>query len=150
MIKDTLENVKRYYTLSDGIKKALLYIKENDLSNKADGKYLIDGEKLYINIDTYTTKNSADWEAHRNYIDIQYVVSGEEKIGICCDDYCIEKQSYDEVHDIEFFDGGNGDYITMRTGDFMVIYPHELHKPGIKLNDNIQVKKAVIKLAVDY
>ena len=150
MIKDSLVNAEKYYNLSAGIKKTFLYIKENDLQSMADGKYMIDGAKLYINVNTYTTKDSADWEVHKKYIDVQYIISGEEKIGICNKEICTDKISYDKDRDIEFFDGDGGDFITMKTGDFMVIFPDEIHKPGMKLNSNSRMKKAVIKLAVDY
>ena len=150
MIKDSLINAEKYYNLSEGIKKALCYIKEQNLSALADGKYLIDGEKFYININTYTTKDSADWELHKKYIDIQYIISGEEKIGLCSRKYSSDKIPYVPERDIEFLDGAGGDYITMETGDFMIILPDEIHKPGVKCNTNTTMKKAVIKLAIDY
>ena len=45
---------------------------------------------------------------------------------------------------------GSGDFYTMESGDFMIIYPDEIHKPGIKVNENKYVKKAILKVAVGY
>ncbi len=150
MIKDSIDRAELYYNLSDSVKRALSYVRDTNWAKIENGKYLIDGEKLYININSYKTKDLGDWEAHKQYIDIQYLISGEEKIGISRLDCCNSKIPYNTERDIEFYDGDCGDYITMRPGDFMIIYPHELHKPGIKSKDNIEVKKAVIKLAIDY
>ena len=149
MIKDTLSNAGKYCGISEGIKKALLYLSEID-EEINDGKYLIDGENFYVNINAYTTKDSADWEVHKKYIDVQFVISGEEKIGICDIALCKDKIPYDKEKDIAFLSGGYGDYITMKSGDFMVIFPEEIHKPGMKINETCKVKKAVIKLAIDY
>ena len=150
MIKDSLSNANRYYNLSNGIKKGLEYLQTNDISQIADGKYEIDGEKLFINVNSYQTKDNADWESHTKYIDIQFIKIGEEKIGICSRQDCETKIEYDTIKDIEFLSGEKGDYYTMKPQDFMIIYPDEIHKPGIKINENIYVKKAILKVAVGY
>ena len=150
MIKDKLSNANRYYSLSQGIKEGLEYLQANDISKMEDGKYEIIGDKLFINVNSYTSKDSADWESHTKYIDIQFVKIGEEKIGICDRKDCINKISYDEQKDIEFLTGEKGDFYTMESGDFMIIYPDEIHKPGIKVKENKYVKKAILKVAIGY
>lgn len=150
MIKDKLSNANRYYNLSKGIKEGLEYLKNNDISNIPNGKYEINGDKLFININSYNSKNDADWESHTKYIDIQYIKIGEEKIGICERKDCVTKTNYDEEKDIEFLSGEKGEFYTMEQEDIMIIFPGELHKPGIKVNENMYVKKAIIKVAVGY
>ena len=150
MIKDKLSNANRYYNLSKGIKEGLEYLKNNDISNLKDGRYEINGDKLFININSYTSKDDADWESHTKYIDIQYIKIGEEKIGICDRKDCVPKTVYDEEKDIEFLTGNKDSFYKMEENDFMIIFPNELHKPGIKVNENKYVKKAIIKVAVEY
>ena len=150
MIKDKLSNASRYYNLSKGIKEGLEYLIANDISQMEDGKYEINGDKLFINVNSYNSKDFADWESHTKYIDIQYIKIGEEKIGICSREDCLSKTAYDENKDIEFLTGDNGDFYTMASGDFMIIYPDEIHKPGIKVKENNYVKKAILKVAVEY
>ena len=149
MIKDKLINAERYFNLSSGIKKGLEFLKENDISLLDDGKYPIDGDKLFINVNSYNSKDSADWELHKKYIDIQFIKEGEERIGICDISDCEEKIPYSEDKDIEFLSGKTGDYYTMKPYDFMIIYPLEVHKPGIKVNERIFVKKAILKVLVE-
>lgn len=150
MIKDKLSNANRYYNLSAGIREGLEYLKNNDITNLEDGKYEINSDKLFINVNSYTSKDDADWESHTKYIDIQYIKIGKEKIGICDRNDCITKISYNEEKDIEFLSGEKGEFNTMEPEDFMIIFPNELHKPGIKVNENTYVKKAIIKVAVGY
>ena len=150
MIKDKLSNANRYYNLSRGIKEGLEYLKANDISKMEDGKYEINGENLFINVNSYNSKDFADWESHTKYIDIQFIRVGEEKIGICERKDCISKTDYNSEKDIEFLTGDKGDFYTMGSGDFMIIYPDEIHKPGIKVKDNKYVKKAILKVAVEY
>ena len=80
MIKDKLKNAKTYYNLGENLKKGLLWLEKNDLEKLADGRYEIDGDKVFASIQTYETKDDANYESHRNYIDIQYMINGCEKI----------------------------------------------------------------------
>ncbi len=150
MIKDKLSNANRYFNLSQGIKRGLEYLLSNDISQMQDGKYEIDGKNLFINVNSYNTKDDADWECHSEYIDIQFIKTGEEKIGICERKDCVQKTVYDSDKDIEFLTGNVGEYYRMEPYDFMIIYPEEIHKPGIKVEENIYVKKAILKVAVGY
>ena len=59
MIKDTLKNAKNYYPLSENLRKGFIWLQENTLNNLSDGKYLIDGDKIYASIQTYDTKKDA-------------------------------------------------------------------------------------------
>lgn len=150
MIKDKLENARNYYSLSSRIKEGLLWLKEKDLTAIADGKYLIDDEKLYASVQTYVTKIDAKYEAHRKYIDIQYIANGEEKIGVTNLSNCISCTDYDESKDIEFFDIEKKDeYLDLDEGYFMILYPQDAHKPSISKDKTSTVKKVVVKVAID-
>ena len=80
MIKDNLKYANLYYGISEGLKQGFEWLKHNSLENMSDGKYNI-SENIYANIQSYETKDNALYEAHRKYIDIQYMISGEEFIG---------------------------------------------------------------------
>jgi hypothetical protein len=64
--------------------KAFNFLKTFDLKKFDTGKYELEGKNLYVIVDEHTTRNEEDscFEAHRRYIDIQYIVEGEENIGI--------------------------------------------------------------------
>lgn len=149
MIKDCLKNAKTYYSLSENIKKGLVWLENTDLLNINDGKYLIDGEKVYASVQTYETKSDAKYESHRRYIDIQYMIKGEEKIGVTDLSNCKTCIEYDIDKDLEFYDNcSDEEFLALETGQFLILYPHDAHKPSISKGQKKNVKKVVVKVAI--
>ena len=149
MIKDTLNNSKIYYSLSENIKKGLMWLEANDLIEIDDGKYLIDGNNVYASVQTYETKEDAKYESHRKYIDIQYMITGEEKIGVTDLSNCKSCIEYDSERDLEFYDiDCEDEYIALDKGQFLILFPHDAHKPSISKNKKNTVKKVVVKVAI--
>ena len=74
--------MKNFCNLSERLKTALEYLKKTDLKSKPDGKYDILKDEIYINIQEYDTKEEQNckWEAHKRYIDIQYMISGSDSL----------------------------------------------------------------------
>lgn len=150
MIKDRLINAKLYYFLSDNIKRGFLWLEKTDLNSIADGRYEIDGENVYASVQTYETKDDAKYESHRKYIDIQYMIKGEELIGVTDSENCTTCIEYDSEKDLEFYDiNTNEEFFELKSGQFMLFYPHDLHKPSIKKCQRKLVKKVVVKVAVE-
>lgn len=137
MIKDKLN--KR-------IVEGLNYLASTDFTNVEDGRHDLT-DYLYANIQTYQTKEDALFEAHRDYIDIQYIISGEEKIGVTDYSSCTEAIAYDKEKDIEFLNG-NGEYYPLKEGEYMILYPQDAHKPSISLNNQSTVRKVVVKVRI--
>ena len=148
MIKDRLKNAETYYTLSDGIKKGLQWLAESDLKTLEKGKYFIDNDDIYANVDEYETKENADFEAHRKYIDIQYMVDGEEFIGVTDIENCKTCIKYDETKDLEFFTAKDC-FQTLKNGEFLILFPHDAHKPCITINEKCKCKKIVVKVKIN-
>ena len=65
--------------------KALLFLKTTDLEKINIGRHELDGNNLFVLVDEYITREEKEtqFEAHKKYADIQYLVFGQEKIGIC-------------------------------------------------------------------
>ena len=137
MIKDKLNK-----KVVDGLE----FLAKTDFSRLEDGRHVIN-DYMYVNVETYQTKEDALFEAHRDYIDIQYIISGEEKIGVTKYSDCTENTPYDKERDIEFLNG-EGEFYPMKTGDYMILYPTDAHKPSISLNEKATVRKAVVKVRV--
>lgn len=150
MIVDSLMNAKTYYGISDSIKKALEYLKAHDLRSIEPGKYEIDGDALFINVGSEYSPKSAEegiWEAHRDYIDVQYVIEGCEYMGYANIDTLSVVQEYSKDTDTVLFEG-KGDRILVTEGDFIVFFPQDGHMPGIRAHVNQKSRKAVIKVRV--
>ena len=147
MIKDKLANSSTYYSLSDRLILGLEWLKTTDLKKIADGKYTILDEDVYANVQTYTTKNDAPFEAHRKYIDIQYMISGVEKIGVVDYAECDVKEEYDANRDIEFLKcNSSSEKQVLREGDFVILFPHDAHQPSLNYENESVVKKVVVKI----
>ena len=81
---DVQEFARQYHANKKYWDEAFAFLKNNDLTKLAPGKYPIDGDNVYASITEDSTKDydKSKWESHRKYIDLQYVISGEEKIGV--------------------------------------------------------------------
>ena len=83
MIYDTLDHAGQYRKLSGNLAKALDYLTGTELETVEAGRVEIDGERVFALFQSYETKPENDRpEAHRKYIDIQYLIEGEELIGV--------------------------------------------------------------------
>lgn len=150
MIIDRLANCEMYYGLSSKIEKAFRYLQENDLSSKEPGTYYIDGNKMFVLLSEYKTKsaNEALWEAHRKYIDIQYVIKGVERMGYSNIENIETTVEYDESKDI-LFGNSLGEFVTVPQGYFTIFMPQDAHMPSINVDKGGKVKKAVIKILIE-
>jgi len=90
------------------------------------------------------------WEAHRRYIDIQYLVSGIERIGYTPVANLALTTPYDEDKDVAFYQG-HGDILTLEPGMFAVFFPHDAHMPMLceAGGSPKQVRKIVVKIPVE-
>lgn len=149
MIFDSIENSGLYFGLGEKFQKALEFLKNTDFENLPLDKIEIDGDNVFALPQKYVTKNESEgkWESHRKFIDIQYVVSGSENIGFVFEDYLDELEPYNEERDVEFF-SGDGDYVQINEGEFAVFFPDDAHKPGLKVSENEEVFKIVVKVKI--
>ena len=150
MILDQLKNAKLYFSIGERIAKALQYLKTTDFLNLEPGRYDIDGDNIYALVSVYNTKplSSAKWEAHKKYIDIQYIESGKEKMGVTSTDKVIPLEEYSEYNDCRIYKG-DGNYIMVDEGSFAVFFPTDVHMPGVSINIPKEVKKVVVKVKVE-
>jgi len=147
MIFDEIKNIKEYKNLHPRFEKAFEFILSADINNMINGKHQIDGENIYASVNEYMTKAEGYLEAHKKYIDIQFIAKGTEKIGfVQLNDQAV-KDAYNEDKDIAFY-YGDCEYITLQPGHFAVFFPVDLHKPAISADNPVEVKKIVIKVRV--
>ena len=128
---------------------AVDYVKSTDFSIIADGRLEFD-RGIWANVQTYQTKEDALFEAHKKFIDVQYLISGYENIGVTDYKKCLENVPYDIEKDIEFLTADDFIDVEMNQGDFLILYPSDAHKPSItRANQPSNVRKIVIKVPID-
>src|SRR5258705_5961186 len=83
MIIDRIINLHLYLPVNTKFKRAFDYIHQAEASDIPIGRHEVDDEKMYALVEQYNTKLKEDgrWEAHRRYIDLQYIVKGTESFG---------------------------------------------------------------------
>ncbi len=137
--------------VSEGLQKALAYIAATDFAHIANGEYEIDGREVFARVNTYATEPKAERRAekHNDYIDVQFVVQGEEEIWFApLTEACVVTEDLSAENDVLFYaDPKEANRVKLSAGDFAIFFPWELHRPncmsGAKPAD---VQKVVVKV----
>jgi YhcH/YjgK/YiaL family protein len=148
VIIDRLADTPLYAYLPKPLAQALDYLRRTDLALAAVGRHDVQGDRLFALVQDYTTRpaDQCVWEAHRKYIDVQYVVWGVERIGYSHLTSATEREAYDPDRDVAFFEPG-GDYVTVRAGIFVIFRPEDVHSPSVAAGAPAAVRKVVVKVA---
>ena len=144
---DVVEFAKQYNTNKTYWDEAFAYLKNTDLNAIAKGKYPIDGDNVFASVTTDSTKDfdKTSWESHRKYIDIQYVIKGEEKIGVYPVAKATVTREYDEKREAANY-SADGKLYKAKPGTFFIFFPSDAHRPNITPGGNKPDKKIVIKV----
>ncbi len=147
MILDALSNAAVYAPLHPLFAEGFRFIREQG-QQAPIGRYELTGG-AYALVQEYDTKpaEGAKFEAHRRFIDIQFVASGAEVIYYAnlaqmkADAYVPEK----DYVGLE----GSGSALQLSQGDFAIFYPQDAHLPSRVTTAGPQpVRKVVVKIPV--
>ena len=134
------------------VARAISYLAGQDLENIPAGRYQDDQTGWLVQVlDLQTGPQSENYpEAHRKFIDVQYLVSGEEYIGVATEKAELEiHQPYDADRDIVFYrHAPNETLLLMKPGHFAVFFPQDLHRPNCAVNEPQPTRKVVVKIPV--
>ena len=150
MIAGTLAQSSRYASLSPRFDAAFEFLR-NLSADLPLGRHDIAGDDCFALVQAYTTKPLAEgkFEAHRNYIDIQFVQSGRETLLWAPLAGLAETKSYDSEKDYALFAApANATPLRLRSGEFMIFYPEDAHAPCLELDGPCEVRKVVVKVRV--
>jgi biofilm protein TabA len=149
MITDTLALCHRYTSLSPRFAAAFEFLKKLP-ANQPDGRCDIDGDNCFALVQTYQSKPLAQamFEAHRQYIDIQFIQGGRETILWSPLDALTQvTQPYAAEKDIAFFANPvRWTPVKLHAGQFCIFFPEDGHAPGIECDGVAEVRKVVIKV----
>ncbi len=147
MIFGKLEDLHIYKALSDNMSKAVDFVL-NFKEEMEDGKYEIDGKNVYAMVSTSKTKEHSEpiFEAHRKYIDLQFIVRGEEDTGYAPANDLKVTTPYVEADDYLLAEG-KGSKVRVSAGEFYIAYPCDGHLPGRSENPG-EIRKVVVKVLV--
>lgn len=134
------------------LQTGVLFLKNTDLENLSIGRHDIDGDGMFALVSEYELepKEKKQPESHQKYIDIQYVVRGEEVIGhsLLTSSYEVAKDEL-ATRDLLFYKSAEYEAdMVLRPGVYGIFFPNDVHRPGCISSGPCQVKKIVIKIAV--
>jgi len=151
MIIDTLDQSPRYTSLHPRFAAAFEYLKQLPAGQPA-GRYDIDGDNCFALVQSYTTRPLAEvkFEAHRKYLDIQFVQAGRETmLWSPLRALSVVTQPYAEERDVILFAMPERPVpVPVRAGEFTVFFPEDGHAPCLQLDGPEEIRKVVIKVRV--
>ena len=147
MVHDHIKHASEYFNLSPGIRAALEFLATADLDALTPGRHDVQGDAVFALVSDYDTRTPADafWEAHRRHVDVQFVQRGQEEIG-----YgnlgAFESAPYDEEKDLVVATGESERRVRVDAGEFVILFPHDVHMPGLTGRHRSSVRKVVVKV----
>lgn len=146
MIYDTAKKLKLYSAFNPAFDAIAKFIEENDLKNMECGGYDV-AEGIKVGISEYEPATGGDYEAHRDYHDLQLAITGEEAIDVLPMEFAKDSTGYKP--DIEFFTSQTAaaTRVALTEGTFVFLAPDDTHKPCIKMGSD-KIKKAVFKIKI--
>ncbi len=150
MIQTTIQNADAYASVHPRFAKALEALRTLAREPFEKGRHEVNGTELFINALEYDTKPESQsvMEAHRRYVDIMYLLEGEETIGTCNVDTLREiTHPYDETGDA-LLAALEAPFtrLHMRAGDVAILLPEDAHAPGMDAAGTSHVKKLIAKV----
>ena len=151
MVVDRLDQAGRYLGLHPHFQQAFEFLERvaRDPDRFADGRHTLVEGRLAVILERAEGRglSGARLEAHRKMIDIQLVLSGEERIGWRPQPECREiVETYSAERDIEFYSEQSTTWVDLRRGDFAIFFPTDAHAP---LAGSGPLRKAIAKVAVE-
>ena len=152
MIITNVNNEIQNKSLAKDIRFCIEFAKknENKILSLVNGGYDVGYNNIKMNLGKYFTKseNEKFWESHKKYLDVQIMINGTEKVAIN-DIRDMEVKSFDEEKDLTILEGDKAFDIIMKTGDVLVFFPNDVHKPELNVSENDDsgnIRKIVTKV----
>lgn len=158
MVYDSLEHFSEYVKLHPRFRDAEVFLRKLlSIQNLQTGRYEWDTEKpneIFANVQIYKSKpfDAGVFETHKKYIDLQYVMSGEESLYLpnATTTSLVQRTPYQEKSDYslqEILPQEDCTKLLLREGCFAILFPGEPHAPCLETEKgSCEVKKIVIKI----
>ncbi len=115
------------------------------------GRHDVGDDRWYVMVIRTDSRpeDAAEFESHRKYLDIQFLVSGRETIGVAPIADLTETAAYNDAKDVILY-GIPASYsrLAMEPGRFAVFFPEDGHMPNCHLGGPHPLHKVVLKIAL--
>jgi YhcH/YjgK/YiaL family protein len=152
MIVADLDHIGHQALMTPELRAAIAFLHRPGTNELPDGRVEIDGSRVFAIVQRYETVKTGvpKFEFHESYIDVQFIVSGEEIIGWAPRDRMRIDEPYNADRDICFGSVADPDWtpVLLQTGQAAVFYPEDAHAPRLAAGIPSPVMKIVVKVAV--
>ncbi len=150
MILDTLQRSGVYNPLHPLLEEAFSALQSFD-SSTPSGQVKLRDDDFFINVERYVTEpaDQRRYEAHRMYLDVQTIYTGEEAIDYFDLSQAEVLEPYDAERDVAFYRAASGVRLPLRPGSFAIFLPQDVHRPVCQLDGPREVLKVVAKIRLD-
>ena len=146
MILCPFKDLRRYADVIPGLEEAIQTIEK--IENYEPKVYPLSGNnKVIVQAGTTNPLEGAQLEAHRQFLDVQYILEGHEVMGWAPVDTLTIDGEFNTEHDYALYDGPSTP-IAVPAGYCYVVYPEDAHAPAKHLDAPVDYKKIVVKLAL--
>ncbi len=131
------------------LERAFEFLESASVESKAPGRYAIDGDRMYATVVDDKTRGveTAQFEAHRKYIDLHYLIRGKEMIGSANTTSMREVKPYaPEIEAALFERPAKYKRLMLKPGEFTVFFPGQAHMPGCYVDESEEIRKVVVKI----
>ncbi|HGY5134242.1 MAG: N-acetylneuraminate anomerase [Citrobacter sp.] len=131
------------------LQQALTLAVAANLQEKTPGRYELQGDNIFMNVMQFATQSPEQKKAelHREYIDIQVLLSGEERILFGMTDSARQCEEMHVEDDYQLCSQiADEQAMVLKPGRFVIFMPGEPHKPGCVVQAPVDIKKVVIKV----
>ena len=134
MVFGNVRDLKDFSWLESQVLKCFEYAKNHD---------------LFVNIVEYetTTPENRFWEAHRQYLDLHFMLRGPEQIDVNFIDN-MEQKEFVEKDDFLPLEGEPNSHVVLNEGDFLLCYPADAHRTAVQVGEPAVIKKAIFKIRI--
>lgn len=146
MIVCPWKDLKRYAPVIPGLEEAMAAAEKITSFEPATIPLSGSNKILVQNVTTKPWKD-AQLEAHREFLDIQYIIKGKEIVGWAPLDTLTPADEFNTAKDKGMYTGKNVP-VEIAEGSCYVVYPEDAHAPSVHMDEGGQVTKLVIKLKV--
>ncbi|PKM97808.1 MAG: YhcH/YjgK/YiaL family protein [Elusimicrobia bacterium HGW-Elusimicrobia-3] len=134
-----------------GLALALAWLRRPEAAGLPDGRYEIDGERVFALVQRYETlAGEPRFEAHRRYADVQYLAAGAETIAAAPLAALAVTEAYDAGKDVCFgaVPAGRASLLVLAAGELAILYPEDAHAPRLAAGAPAPVTKIVVKVEI--
>lgn len=155
MIVADVVNLRGQVVMTPNLEKGIEFLLRGGHEELPTGRVLIDELNVYAEVQAYDTVEGdmaeAVFEGHRKYIDLQYVVSGDEIIGWASAKHVSVTTEYVPGDDywLGSADPAHVTPVRLTSGQLAVLYPDDPHAPRRAVGGSSAVRKIVVKVAID-